>query len=71
MQEKYIGQTCDLFYQSKAEILKILEWIDGFPKNISAWDKWNELILNAVFFDLRRFVILTYKLSSNQLKGEF
>ena len=42
--EKYIGRTCALYYQSGTEILEILKWIDGFPKNIAVWDKWNELI---------------------------
>lgn len=42
--DKYIGQTYALYYQSKTEISEILKWIDGSPKNISVWDKWNELI---------------------------
>lgn len=42
--EKYIGRTCALYYQSRTEILEILKWIDGSPKNINVWDKWNELI---------------------------
>lgn len=42
--EKYIGQTCALYYQSKLEILEILKWIDGYPKNEKIWDKWNKII---------------------------
>lgn len=40
---KYIGRTYALYYQSKTEILEILKWIDGFPKNISVWDKWSNI----------------------------
>lgn len=42
--EKYIGRTCALHYQSRTEILEILKWIDGSPKNINVWDKWNEML---------------------------
>lgn len=42
--KKYIGQTCALHYQSKTEILEILKWIDGFPKNVAVWDKWQRII---------------------------
>lgn len=42
--EKYIGKTCALYYQSKTEIIEILKWIDGFPKNVSVWNKWKEII---------------------------
>lgn len=41
--DKYIGQTYALYYQSKTEILEILKWIDGFPKNIAVWDKWSNI----------------------------
>lgn len=42
--DKYIGQTYALYYQSKTEILEILKWIDEFPKNITVWDKWHKII---------------------------
>lgn len=42
--EKYIGRTCALHYQSRAEILEILKWIDGSPKNVSIWNKWENTL---------------------------
>lgn len=42
----YVGKTCALYYQSKTEILNILKWIDGSPKNFSVWDKWNKRIIS-------------------------
>lgn len=42
--EKYTGQTCAIYYQSKAEVLEILKWIDGTPKNVSAWNKWENML---------------------------
>lgn len=44
----YIGETCALYYQSKKEILEILQWIDGSPKNDKLWEKWSETI-NATY----------------------
>lgn len=46
--ERYIGQTYALYYQSKTEILNILRWIDGNPKNISVWNNW-ESILQRIY----------------------
>lgn len=40
----YIGKTCALYYQSVKEIVSILQWIDGIPKNDRIWDKWKEII---------------------------
>lgn len=40
----YIGETSAIYYQSQSEILDILEWLDGNPKNEKVWRKWNELI---------------------------
>lgn len=40
----YVGKTCGLYYQSKAEILAILRWIDGEPKNEKVWDKWESVL---------------------------
>ena len=40
----YVGKTCALYYQSRIEILNILQWIDGNPKNFSVWDKWNKIL---------------------------
>lgn len=39
-----IGSTCALYYQSKAEIVHILEWLDGQPKNQKIWDSWQSVI---------------------------
>lgn len=36
----YVGKTCALYYQSQKEILEILKWIDGSPKNETVWNKW-------------------------------
>lgn len=44
VEEKYVGETFALYYQSQEEILEILKWIDGSPKNISVWDKWQKII---------------------------
>lgn len=38
------GHTCALVYQSKAEIIDILDYIDGFPQNHAIWDKWWEIL---------------------------
>ena len=35
------GQTWAIYYQSKKEISKIIQWFDGYPKNQKVWDKWN------------------------------
>lgn len=40
----YIGKTCALYYQSKKEIISILKWIDGEPKNERIWGKWKEVL---------------------------
>ena len=44
--EKYIGETCAIYYQSKVEILEILQWIDGQLKNEKVWGKWNDIMKN-------------------------
>ena len=36
----YTGKTSALYYQSKAEIINILEWINGEPKNQTVWNEW-------------------------------
>ena len=41
---KYIGQTCALYYQSSEEISAILRWIDGDLRNEKIWAKWNNLL---------------------------
>lgn len=38
------GHTCSLVYQSKAEIIDILDYIDGLPQNHAIWDKWWEIL---------------------------
>ena len=40
----YIGKTCVLYYQSVKEIVSILQWINGNPRNERIWDKWKEII---------------------------
>lgn len=41
---KYIGKTCLIYYQSKTEILDILDWIDGTPRNEKVWEKWEQIV---------------------------
>lgn len=41
---KYYGETCALHYQSKKEIINILEWMDGEQKNSKVWEKWESVI---------------------------
>lgn len=38
------GETNVIYFQSKAEIKNIIQWIDGTPKNQKIWDKWNEIL---------------------------
>ena len=40
----YIGETCCIYYQSEPEILNILKWIDGKPKNENVWLKWEDIV---------------------------
>lgn len=40
----YIGQTWALYYQSQKEIMDILNWIDGKPRNDRIWNKWKEVM---------------------------
>lgn len=40
----YIGKTCALYYQSAKEIIGILQWIDGHPRNERIWNKWKEIV---------------------------
>lgn len=40
----HTGHTFALYYQSRAEILDILDFIDGFPQNTAVWEKWWETI---------------------------
>lgn len=40
----YIGETCCIYYQSKQEILSIINWIDGQPRNKEVWNKWIKII---------------------------
>lgn len=44
VKEKYIGETYALYYQSRNEIIDILNWINGNPKNIFVWEKWDDII---------------------------
>lgn len=36
----YVGKTCAIYFQSSKEIEDILRFLDGTPKNIGVWDKW-------------------------------
>ena len=38
------GHTFSLNYQSKAEIIDILDYIDGIPQNHAIWEKWWEIL---------------------------
>ena len=40
----YIGKTCCKYYQNKEEIIEILKYIDGFPRNEKLWKKWETII---------------------------
>lgn len=40
----YVGKTCAIYYQSIKEIVGILHWINGFPRNERIWTKWKEII---------------------------
>ena len=40
----YIGKTCAVYYQSVKEIISILQWIDGKPRNERIWNKWKEIV---------------------------
>lgn len=42
--DSYYGRTCALNYQSRKEIMDILEWMDGPQKNIKIWEKWEGII---------------------------
>ena len=44
---KYIGKTCVIYYQSRAEIEDILNFLDGYPKNIRIWKQWENVIQNV------------------------
>ena len=35
------GSTCMLAYQSPAEVLTILHFLDGTPRNNAVWAKWS------------------------------
>ena len=41
---KYIGSTCAIYYQSSLEVLTIMSWLDGEPKNESIHGKWYDVI---------------------------
>lgn len=40
----YIGETCAIYYQSKKEIIRILSWLDGYPKNEKIWKGWEHVL---------------------------
>lgn len=44
MEGKYIGKTCVIYYQSRAEIENILYFLDGRPKNMRVWKQWEDVI---------------------------
>jgi len=44
VENRYIGKTCAIYYQSKNEIEDILNWINGSQRNEHVWSKWNKII---------------------------
>lgn len=38
------GRTHALYYQSRAEIIAILNWIDGSPRNENIWNSWRNIM---------------------------
>ncbi len=46
IEENYLGETCCIYFQSRREILDILDWIYGQPRNEKVWDKWWQVINN-------------------------
>lgn len=42
--DKYIGSTYALYYQSKSEIMDILDYISGTPRNDAVWALWETTI---------------------------
>ena len=47
IENKYVGQTCAIYYQSRAEIENILRFLDGSPRNSHIWEQWKSVIQNA------------------------
>ena len=41
---KQNGTTYNLTYQSQKEVIQILQWLDGTPRNEHVWEKWSHLI---------------------------
>ena len=44
IENRYIGKTCAIYYQSCAEIEDVLRFLDGNPKNIRIWNQWKRVI---------------------------
>lgn len=42
--DMYVGRTCALYYQSAKEIVDILRWIDGHPRNERIWSNWKKIV---------------------------
>lgn len=38
------GSTCGLYYQSHAEVVDILDAINGSPRNEAIWQRWAEIV---------------------------
>ena len=47
IENRYIGKTCAIYYQSRAEIEDVLRFLDGNPKNIRIWNQWQQVIQNV------------------------
>lgn len=43
--EAYKGETCAIYYQSRREILEILDYIDGEPRNDRIWELWKKMMI--------------------------
>lgn len=44
IEDKYIGRTCAIYYQSSTEIENILDFLDGVPRNERVWEQWKQVI---------------------------
>lgn len=44
IENRYTGETSAIYYQSEAEIRKILDYIAGNPSNSAVWEKWENIL---------------------------
>lgn len=43
-QDGYTGQTYAIYYQSRAEVEEIIQYISGYPRNDALWAKWEAIL---------------------------